>query len=159
MNSANTCCQDLFSGFTFQDIRYASPPDRKGVYIIRVQRRGMSVRETVERVERVVHDLNWPLVGNRMLNRIKRIERINSCPVIYIGSAGTQRGSKHTLKGRYKDFAGRHTAMYPLWALLYYGWDLEYGWREEESPAGLEEALKRRYKQSHADRLPALVYR
>jgi len=49
--------------------------------------------------------------------------------------------------------------MYPLWALLYFGWELEYGWVEDEKPAELEETLKRRYRQVHRGKLPALVDR
>jgi hypothetical protein len=159
MNSQGTCCDNLFSDFTFQDIRAATPPEIKGVYIIRVKQRGKPVAKLLQQVGKVIQHLDWPIVGKKMLNRIKRLERIGSCPVIYIGSAGTQQGSKHTLKGRYSDFAGRHTAMYPLWALLYFGWDLEYGWMEEENSASLEESLKHRYRQSHGGKLPALVYR
>ena len=159
MNSQGTCCDNLFSGFTFQDIRAATPPERKGVYVIRVKQRGEPVAEILQQVGKVIQHLDWPIVGKKMLNRIKRLEEIGSCPVIYIGSAGTLQGSKYTLKGRYHDFAGRHTAMYPLWALLYFGWDLEYGWVEEENSPGLEESLKHRYRESHRGKLPALVYR
>jgi hypothetical protein len=159
MNSQGTCCDNLFSGFTFHDIRHANPPARKGVYFIRVKQRGTPVVEILQQVRKVIRHLDWPIVGDKMLNRIKRLEGIDSCPVIYIGSAGTRQGSKHTLKGRYADFAERHTAMYPLWSLLYFGWDLEYGWMEEENPADLEESLKRRYKESHMGKLPPLVYR
>ena len=158
MNNQGTCCDNLFSDFTFQDIRTAIPPERKGVYVIRVKQRGEPVAEILQQVEKVIQHLDWLIVGKKMLNRTKRLERIGPCPIIYIGSAGTQQGSKHTLKGRYSDFAGRHTAMYPLWALLYFGWDLEYGWMEEENPIILEETLKNRYRQSHG-RLPALVHR
>ena len=159
MNSQGTCCDNLFSGFTFQDIRAASPPESKGVYVIRVKQTGRPVVEIGEQVGEVIQHLRWAIVGKKMLNRVTRLKRIGSCPVIYIGSAGTRRGSKHTLKGRYSDLAGRHTAMYPLWALLYFGWDLDYGWIEEENSASLEESLKHRYRESHRGELPALVYR
>jgi len=159
MNIENLCCANLFSDFTFQDIRTSSPPKRKGVYVIRVKRKGKHVTEIVEQMEHVIQHINWPRVGKKMLNRIKRLEKINLCPVIYIGSAGTRQDSKHTLKGRYEDFSMRHTAMYPIWALLYWGWDLEYGWIVGENSASLEEHLKQRYKESHNGKLPALVYK
>jgi hypothetical protein len=159
MNSEGTCCNNLFSGFVFQDIRTASPPERKGVYVIRVKQRGVPVTEMMQQVEQIMQRFNWPIVQKKMLNRIKRLQRIGSCPVIYIGSAGTRQESKHTLKGRYSDLAGRHTAMYPIWVLLHFGWDLEYGWIEEENSADLEESLKQKYRRSHKDKLPALVYR
>jgi hypothetical protein len=153
------CCSDLFAGFTFQNIRTASPPNRKGVYVIRVRRRGQSPDDVLQQAAYAVDRLNWPLVGRKMSNRTRRLREITECPVIYIGSAGTRATSRHTLKGRYADFAGRHTAMYPLWALLYCGWDLEYGWKEQEDPAALEASLKQAYKQRHRDALPALVSR
>ncbi|MHC4620367.1 MAG: hypothetical protein ACYTEQ_21670 [Planctomycetota bacterium] len=159
MDAESTCCDNLFTSFTFQDIRDASPPNKRGVYVIRVKRRGRPIGEMIEQIEQIIRRLGWPVVGKRMRSRIKRLEKIVSCPTIYIGSAGTQPGSRHTLQGRYRDFAGRHTAMYPLWALLYFGWELDYGWREAENSAELEERLKRAYKQGHNDQLPALVYR
>jgi hypothetical protein len=152
-------CDALFTGFTFQDLRTAEPPDRKGVYVIRVKQQGQPIKDIVQRVNQIVHTLAWPIVGNKMLARIDRLNRIASCSVIYIGSAGTRPSSKHTLAGRYSDFGGRHTAMYPLWALLYFGWQLEYGWKEDDRPADLEEQLKEQYRRIHDGRLPALVHR
>jgi hypothetical protein len=159
MVDETNCCNRLFSDFKFEDIRRSLPPKKKGVYIIRVKHIGTPPQKVVEQVKQVILALNWPLVGEKMLDRVKRIERVNQCPVIYIGAAGSQSSSKYTLHGRYKDFAGRHTAMYPLWALLYFGWELEYGWIEDESPATAESKLKERYKQEHGGSLPAFVYR
>jgi len=61
------------------------------------------------------------------------------------------------LKGRYQEFSGRHTAMYPIWALLYFGWELEFGWKEEEDPRNAESKLKQKYAERHNNKLPALV--
>jgi len=72
-------------------------------------------------------------------------------------SAGTQKHSKNTLKGRYREFSLRHTTMYPIWALLYFNWDLEFGWRETEDPGRVESQLKQQYKERHGNRLPAIV--
>lgn len=152
-------CQGLFTDFTFQDLRAAEPPQRKGVYVIQVKQDGEPVADIVQRVTRVVHTLNWSMVGDRMLSRIKRLDGIGLCPIIYIGSAGTRPSSNHTLAGRYQDFGRRHTAMYPLWALLYYGWELRYGWKQEDRPADLEKQLKEEYRKIHRDTLPALVRR
>jgi len=152
-------CEGLFTDFTFQDLRTAEPPQRKGVYVIRVKQQGEPVEDIVEHVTQIVHTLAWPIVANKMLTRIDRLNRIASCPVIYIGSAGTRPSSKYTLAGRYRDFGGRHTAMYPLWALLYSGWELEYGWKEEDQPGDLEEELKEEYRHIHGGTLPALVQR
>lgn len=151
------CCEDLFTEFKFQDLRSASPPNKKGVYVIRVKKDGSSVTKIVEQVKQLVQDLNWKLVEKYILNRIGRLEKINQCPIIYIGSAGTYRDSRNTLKGRYKEFSGRHTAMYPIWALLYFGWELEFGWKEEDDPGNVESQLKQKYAERHNNKLPALV--
>jgi hypothetical protein len=48
--------------------------------------------------------------------------------------------------------------MYPLWALIYYGWDLEFGWFvENQDPESLENSLKHEYQIDHSGTLPALV--
>lgn len=144
----------------FQDLQSASPPNKKGVYVIRVKKEGICVKEIIEQVKQYVQNLNWKFVENYILNRTDRLKKINQCPIIYIGSAGTRKGSKNTLKGRYKEFSRRHTAMYPIWALLYSGWELEFGWKEEEDdPGRVESQLKQKYTERHKDKLPALVIR
>jgi elongation factor P--beta-lysine ligase len=47
--------------------------------------------------------------------------------------------------------------MYPIWALLYFGWELEFGWKEEEDPRNAESKLKQKYAERHNNKLPALV--
>jgi len=69
-----------------------------------------------------------------------RINNITGCLVISIGSAGTNPESRHMLAGRYRDLASRHTAQYPLFALLYSGWELEYGWKVSDEPKELAAA-------------------
>ncbi len=161
MNGRNQedCCAGLYAEFKFQDLRNASPPDRKGIYIIRVKESGHSIEEIVEPVKQIVKDLKWKMVEKYILDRINRIKGIDQCPTIYIGSAGYGENSKNTLKNRYKELSGRHTAMYPIWALLYFGWDLEFGWKEESNPKNAEFQLKQEYKKRHEDKLPALVKR
>jgi len=111
MNSHNQedCCGNLFNKFTFKNLRKANLllkklPNKKGVYVIRVKERGVSVEEIIEKVKQFVQNLDWKLVGKFILNRISRLENINKCSIIYIGSAGTRKSSKNTLKGRYKEF-------------------------------------------------------
>jgi hypothetical protein len=124
-----------------------------------VKKEGRPVTEIVRQVKQLVKHLNWESVGKYTLDRISRLEKINRCPIIYIGSAGTHQNSKNTLKQRYQEFPGRHTATYPIGALLYFGWELELGWREEDNPGDVEKQLKRQYEQRHNNELPALVKR
>ena len=142
-----------------KDLRSAQPPDKKGVYVIRIKQKGRVVNEIVERVKKLVRNLDWKLVEKYIFNRITRLEKINQCPIIYIGSAGTQKDSENTLRRRYEEFSGRHTAMYPIWVLLYFDWDLEFGWKETDDSRDVESQLKQKYKERHNNKLPALVIR
>ncbi len=158
-SSSARCCDDLFKGFTFQDIRRADPPPRKGAYIIRISRRGASIDEIVRQCQSIASGIAWPIVEKYSMRRINRLREITDCPLIYVGRAGKSTGSKNTLRGRYHQFAHTHTIMLALWSLLYFGWELEYGWTETPNPEELEENLKQRYASRHGGRFPALVDR
>lgn len=152
------CCANLFTEFEFQGLVSADPPSKKGVYVVRIKSKSESTpRMMVEKTRRLVSRLGWKLVEKHIIDRVERIGRIGHCPIIYIGSAGTRRESRNTLRGRYKEFSGRHTAMYPIWVLLYFGWKLEFGWKECDEPEREETMLKRAYSKAHQGNLPALV--
>ena len=153
------CCENRCSTFTFGEIRNASLPPQKGVYVVRIKGRGAPADKIIGETGRLVEELKWPIVANYIMSRINRHKGISECPIIYIGSTGTRSGSKHTLQGRYQDFCIRHTAMYPLWALVYFGWQLELGWLVNQKPDELEDTLKQEYKKDHFGKLPALVAR
>jgi hypothetical protein len=154
------CCSRLFADFTFQDLTGAKPPGEKGVYVIRIKCRSeVSPREMIGRTGRLISGVGWDLVVDFVMSRVERLNNIGNCPIIYIGSAGTQRGSRNTLKDRYEEFSNRHTAMYPVWVLLYFGWKLEFGWKKSDEPRKEEVELKMKYRELHNGRLPALVER
>jgi hypothetical protein len=154
------CCSNLFEDFYFEDLVSAKPPSEKGVYVIRVSSRGdVPVTAMIEKVKECTSRIGWDLVEKFVMNRLKRLKNIGKCPIIYIGSAGGQRGSKNTLKGRYKEFSNRHTAMYPIWVLLYFKWKLEFGWKTSKNPLIEENKVKRDYQTLHEGKLPALVER
>jgi hypothetical protein len=151
------CCREIFGRFQFQNLPDARPPNKKGVYAIRFTLRGKGSSEIVAQVKQLVDTLGWPQVGEFVLGRVRRIERIGQCPIIYIGGAGSGSDSKSTLSHRLKEFSNRHTAMYPIWALVYFGWKLEFGWFVAENAGKAEKEIKQLYKQERGGRLPALV--
>ncbi|MEM2292997.1 MAG: hypothetical protein QW228_07380 [Candidatus Aenigmatarchaeota archaeon] len=152
------CCNYLFDDFVFEDLTSAKPPDKKGVYVIRVKsKREVPLGDMIEKTRQLLSNIGWDLVTDFIMSRVKRLENIGNCPIIYIGSAGTQKESKNTLKKRYEEFANRHTAMYPIWVLLYFGWKLELGWKISANPLHDENELKRNYQILHGGKLPALV--
>jgi hypothetical protein len=153
------CGLDLFWDFEFDDITRAKPPDAKGVYVIRVRKPGTPPDEIIRNLEPHISRLGWEMAGKYLLDRIGRIRKIGDCPIIYIGSAGTNPGSRHTLAGRYRDLVSRHTIQFPIWALLYFGWELDLGWKADENPKELEKDLKERYETRQRRMPPALVVR
>lgn len=154
----DTCCDDLFKEFVFENLVEAKPPREKGVYVIRIKKRSDTLPEAmVSEAKKVIAKLGWKMLEKKMVGRIERLKRITQCPIIYIGGAGTQRGSRNTLKGRYTEFSGRHTAMYPIWILLYFGWKLQFGWKKTKQPENEEAEYKKKYRKAHQGKLPALV--
>lgn len=127
------CCGCIFEGFEFQDLKDVNPPDEKGVYAVRVKKKGCPVDKIVEQTGKITEKLGWKFVGSYINRRIERLKDIDKYPIIYIGSAGTHKTSQNTLKKRYEEFSGRHTVMYPIWALIYFDWQLEFGWKIEKS--------------------------
>ena len=156
-------CDCLFKEFNFCDITQIDKdniPDKKGIYVIRTKEQGRNITEIIEQIKIPLEKLNWNLVAEYIEDRIRRLKNINvnKCPVIYMGSAGTTKTSKNTLRGRFDEFKTRHTIMYPLWLLIYFEWKLEYGWYLFEDPFGKEKNLKKKYKKIHGS-FPALVSR
>ena len=159
MLAETVCCDNLFHDFIYTDIREAAPPMLRGVYTIRVRQQGEDVFAILGQAERLLTTLDWQIVSTKARSRLNRLTRIGACNTIYIGSAGTYTNSKNTLRGRYNEFAGRHTIMFPLWALLLNGWQLDYGWKTADTASILEAQIKTLYRQQHNGHLPALVQR
>ena len=156
----SSCCNGLFDAFEFTRFQDAEPPKRKGVYVIRIHQRGTPVGEVHDRAIALAESIGWDVAGRFLHSRLDRLSKVGDCPTIYIGSAGTYAGSNNTLHGRYLELATRHTAKYPVWALLSSGWELQYGWMiVDENPGAAEEALKGQYRKAHGGDLPALVNR
>lgn len=83
-------CSALFTDLKFEDLTCADPPDEKGVYIIKIK------------------------------SRVERLSKIGNCPMIYIGSGRRSTWKPKYIEGSYREFSLRHTAMYPIWVLLYF---------------------------------------
>ena len=158
-NHPDSACATAFSSLTYAPLQTSSPPASKGVYVIRVSCLGVPIPQVLEASKATIRRLRWPMVEKKALSRLDRLARVEGCPILYIGSAGTAESSKHTLRGRYEDFGGRHTIMLPLWTLLYHQWALEYGWITDPAPSTLERNLKTMYRDLHGGKLPALVER
>ena len=148
-------CDVLFTRFYWKDIIAVVPsrdlPD-KGVYVIRVRQRGVPVDNIINSGRKLVETTKWGLLMKRVQSRLDRLNRISDCPIIYIGAAPT------SFETRFKDFVGRHVAMYPTWSLLWGGWKLDYGWLQDDMPFERERQLKDDYFRVH-NCLPALVNR
>jgi hypothetical protein len=145
------CGLDLFWDFTFEDIGTAHPPDMKGVYVIQIRKPGIPADEILKHLES--EHRAGEKVRKSHLERAGRIQNIGECPILYIGSAAGRR----TLSGIFRDLTRRHTARYPIQALLHCSWELDFGWRATENPRELEAELKERYLNRGRRSLPALA--
>ena len=97
---AGDCCNGLFDAFEFTRFQDAEPPKRKGVYVIRIHRRGTPVEEVHDKAIALAESIGWDVAGRFLHSRLDRLSKIGDCPTIYIGSAGTpitQRNSKKTV--------------------------------------------------------------
>ena len=110
--------------------------------MIKIKKRGLPPDEIIRQLTTPIAGLHWGMVQAYLTSRIARVTNITGCPVISPGSAGTSKKSRHTPAGRYRDLASRHTAQYPLRALLYFGWELEYGWKVRDKQKALAAAWK-----------------
>lgn len=153
------CGLDLFWDFQFEDLTRANPPDAEGVYVIQVRKPGKPPDEIMKNLESHPGHLKGQKVEKNLLKRIGRIQNIGDCPILYIGSAGTSQKSRHTLAGRYRDLTRRHTARFSVWALLHFGWELDFGWKATDNPGEVEAELRERYLNRGRRALPALVVR
>ena len=160
-------CDYLFNGFRWGElvgIRARDLPNEPGVYVIRVIERGLNVESTISYLNDVLGRTKWYEFLRYVNSRLNRLRRIGDCPVIYIGSTSGLRGvgAKSSIRSRYVDLAGRrHTAFFPILALLLAGWRLDYGFKTTNSHSEakeLEERLKKEYREIHGA-LPALVAR
>ena len=150
-------CDRMFTGFRWQNLTILSkrdfPSKAKGVYVIRISKRGEPIEQIIFRAYEFIGKINWSAFEKFVLNRIHRLEEIRDCPVIYIGAAPT------SLQSRYDDLCGkRHTALYAVLALLFADWKLDFGWLEDDNPREKEKRLKQQYYSIHG-KLPALVKR
>jgi len=149
-------CDQIFTKFQWEGLVSVGSeklPENAGVYVIRVRKRGKPVGEVILHTENFLKKIKWPPFSGYVLNRVNRLKKIGKCPTIYIGAAPT------SLQGRYKDLCGRrHTAFFPILALLMTGWKLGFGWLLTDKPEEIEKFLKRQYIQIHGA-LPALVKR
>jgi len=102
MDAEDYCGMDLFTDFTFEDITKANPPQEKGVYVIKIKKRGLPPDEIISQLTTPITGLRWEMVQAYLTSRIAPITTITECPVIYPGSAGRGHTSRHTLAGRYK---------------------------------------------------------
>jgi len=152
----NCKCDPVFHGFLWHELstlRATDLPKKPGVYAIRIIEKGDDPIKVKYRLENVILKTGWNELIKYVGNRLIRVLQIRDCPVIYIGST-------ESIRSRYKELAGRrHTAFFPILALLLNGWKLDYGFKtalSENKAIQLERDLKRKYIGIHGT-LPALV--
>ncbi len=155
-SGASCVCDWLFKDMIWQElvmVKLSSLPRKPGVYVIRVVEKGKDVDTLIQEFRNTILGTGWLELIDYVYSRLERLYRIRGCPVIYIGSTDN-------IQSRYKDLAGRrHTAFFPILALLLGGWRLDYGYKTvttKDQAQHLEEELKTKYRRIHGT-LPPLV--
>jgi len=153
-------CADIVSRFRFSTNLAADgptiPPKEDGGYGISVTRRGLPVREIMEAASSFCALLPWPRLQRSLSAQINRLSMIGTCDLVYLGKGG---GSTNKLYGRWDQLTWSHPTTLPLAALLYFGWQLKFGWMACANPLEMEKSLKIAYRQTHDNRLPPLMKR
>ena len=157
-----SACGSTFGGFS-KPISFRDPdptlPDKPGVYVVRVKRRGLAL-DRVLRKSRIAADKlqeSWPMAGQQLGEHVKRLKRIGDCPVLYIGLAGRNPTSSNTIRDRYEQLCWGHVAQIPLSVLALFGWHMEirYMTCSRTRTREKERKLIEEYKQRHHGRRPA----
>jgi len=138
MGAEDYCGMDLFTDFTLEDITKATLPEEKGVYIIKITKRGLPPDEIIRQLTTRIAGLRWEMVEAFLTSRIARISNLTGCrsstsaQQVRAKRAGTRlRGGTGILRA-----AIRHSIR--SFALLSFGWELEYGWKVSDKPKELE---------------------
>ncbi len=119
-------CDYIFEGFYWHELatlKASHLPRKPGVYVIRVIEKRDEPINARRNLEEIILRSSWDELIQYVSNRLARLLRIGDCPLLYIGSTDS-------IKSRFKDLAGvRHTAFFPILALLLSNWRLDYGFK------------------------------
>lgn len=151
-------------------------PDKPGVYVLRVCRRGKHygdkfkqhyLAEVAQLHEYKRHlfnkfGLTWTPDSNLdfIRGRLQRLSRIKnadegSCSILYIGSSKNLRQRLEQLLCK----EDKHTIEHPVRSLLLNGWQIECAWKPTPNYREEEKQLKTTFKTEHSGALPPLVNR
>jgi len=152
------CGLDIFSDFKFQNISNAHPPDKPGVFVIKIRKPGTDEIEIYNELISDFENIKWATMQDAYTNRLDKIVHMSNCPILYIGSAGTNMKSRQTLASHYHELAYCHPIQYYLWALLHYNWKLDFGWKVCDNPKKYAAEIKTMYVKHHGQ-MPMMVER
>ena len=152
------CSLDIFNDFKYQDIRRAQPPEKPGVFIIKVRKRGTDECDISNEFMGDINKIKWEAMQNSFSYRLDKIGEMSNCPILYIGHAGTNSESRQTLAGKYRELAYCHQTQYYVWALLKYNWKLDFGWKVNDYPKKYAAELKTEFVKHHGQ-MPLMIER
>lgn len=152
------CGLEIFKDFQYQNITNAHPPEKPGVFVIKIRKPGTDELEINEELTANFENIKWAAMRDAFTTRLDKIVHMSHCPILYIGSAGTSTRSRQTLAGRYQELAYCHPIQYYLWALLHYNWKLDFGWKVCDNPKKYAAELRTMYVKHHGQ-MPMMVER
>jgi hypothetical protein len=157
-SSDQQCGLDIFDDFNYQDIRNAHPPEKPGVFVIKVRMGGIDECDISNDLMGEIDKIKWKTMHYAFSHRLDQIVHMSNCPIFYIGYAGTNSKSRQTLAGKYRELAYCHPTQYYVWALLKYNWKLDFGWKVCDNPKKYAAELKTKFVKHHGQ-MPLMVER
>ncbi len=152
------CSLDIFNDFKYQDIKSAHPPEKPGVFVIKVQKRGTDECEISNELTGEICEIKWKAMQHAFSHRLDQIVHMSNCPILYIGHAGTNPESRQTLADKYRELAYCHPTHFYVWALLKYNWKLDFGWMVCDYPKKYAAELKTEFVKHHGQ-MPLMIER
>jgi hypothetical protein len=152
------CSLDIFNDFKYQDIKSAHPPEKPGVFVIKVRKRGTDEIDISNELEGDLCKIKWKAMQYAFSHRLDQIVHMSNCPILYIGDAGTNPESWQTLAGKYRELAYCHPTQYYVWALLNYNWKLDFGWKVNDYPKKYAAEIKTEFVKHHGQ-MPLMIER
>ena len=147
-------CDEIFKEYEWGELAYLSSmdlPNKPGVYVIRVIEHGKDPRDVSYRLIEELAKTKWEELVKYAYLRIKKLENINNCPVIFIDHSVS-------LRNKYRELAHlKHPLSIVFLGMIIHRWRLDYGFAvtsKDKLVEKYEETLKK-YIEIHRD-MPAL---
>ncbi len=143
-------CDKLFTNYKWRELVLLSPvdlPSKPGIYIIRIIDCGRDLRDISYKLIEDLAKTRWGELIKYAYLRIRKLENISNCPVIYIDHSVN-------LRNKYRDITHlKHSLSIVFLGMIMHGWRLDYGFKITSRNKLLEEyeEILKKYTEIHGN--------